>query len=81
MSGLGQVLREKGDTREATGVFQQARELFDEIGDNKGRAVQAALLGDAYMDVEKFKAAEEAYRQAVQLLRKCRIWRLWPTLE
>ena len=70
MGGLGQVLWEKGDTQEAAASFQQARELFDAIGDNKGRAVQAALLGDNYMDVENFHAAEEVYRQAVQLFTK-----------
>ena len=70
LDGLGQVLWEKGDTREATALFQQARELFGAIGDNKGRAVQAALLGNNYMDIENFHAAEEAYQQAVQLFEK-----------
>ena len=70
MGGLGQVLREKGDVGEASALFQQARELFDEIGDNRGRAVQVAFLGDTYMDIENFNAAEEAYRQAVQLFTK-----------
>ena len=70
MSGLGQVLREKGNTREAAALFQQARGLFDEIGDDKSGAIQAGLLGDAYMDVENFDAAEEAYRQAMQAFTK-----------
>ena len=64
------MLGEKGDTREAAALFQQARGLFGEIGDNKSGGIQAALLGNVYMDVENFKAAEEAYRQAVQLFEK-----------
>ena len=47
LGGLGQVLLEKGDTPEATALFQQAKALFDAIGDDKGQAIQATVLGNS----------------------------------
>ena len=74
LSGLGQVLREQGNTREAAALFQESMELFDDTGDDKGRAIQATLLGDVYTDVENFKAAEAAFRQAVPLFASVSDW-------
>ena len=71
MGGLGQVLLRKVP-REKPRRCSKAKALFGAIGDDKGQAIQATVLGNAYMNVENFHAAEESTGKPCNCLRKYR---------
>ena len=50
------------DSKRALGLFQDAMEIFQQVGDHENYAYCASSIGDVYLDQEDFAKAQEHFR-------------------
>jgi tetratricopeptide (TPR) repeat protein len=64
---LGTILRQKQQWDEAIRYIDESRELFESVGDRRGRLVTSHELAACYTATDQFELAEQCYAEAMEL--------------
>ena len=67
--GLGRIALEDVDPRAATALFEESISLFDEVGDERGRAYSMFFLGAVFSRCGEHERAEDLFSQGEAPLR------------
>ncbi|MGB8014039.1 MAG: CHAT domain-containing tetratricopeptide repeat protein [Terriglobales bacterium] len=67
LGNMGWAYYKLGDPEKAEGMFVEARKQAEKLGDTTDRVTWLQALGYIYLDAHKFAAAQESYRQALDL--------------
>ncbi|WP_083929332.1 tetratricopeptide repeat protein [Catelliglobosispora koreensis] len=68
MDSLGYAFHDLGETRQALACYQQAADLFAEVGDRHGLSEVLSHLGDCHLAMGEPEAAGQAWQQALTIL-------------
>ena len=71
---LGYAYLEKGDLRQAIEALQSSIGMVEQTGMRQLQGWFSAFLADAYARASRWREAEKAARQAVQVTRESRFW-------
>ncbi len=68
MDSVAYIHRHLGDRHQAVACYQQARDLYREVGESEGEAEALTHLGDIHHENGDVDAARDAWRQALDIL-------------
>ena len=66
-SALGNLMREKGDNRQAIGYFERALEADRKAGFHKGIADDLRYIGESYEKLQEDRKAVESWQESIKI--------------